>query len=63
MYEKNVDTRNWDENLNLYESLTDNIEGKLDEADLMAKSDSTRYTHEEVFSSLRQLKHMNNPIS
>ena len=40
--------------LDLYESLIDNIEAKLDEADLMARSDSTRFTHEEVFSSLRQ---------
>ena len=40
--------------LDLYESLTDNIEAKLDEADLIAKNDSTRYTHEEVFSSLRE---------
>jgi hypothetical protein len=37
-----------------YESLTDDIEAKLDEADLMAKNDSIRYTHEEVFSSLRE---------
>ena len=54
MHEKNEDTRNWGENLDLYESLTYNIEALLDEADLMARSDSTRYTHEEVFSSLRQ---------
>ena len=30
------------------------IESKLDEADLQAKADSTRYTHEEVFSSARE---------
>ncbi len=29
------------------------IESKLDEADLLAKADSTRYTHEEVFSDIR----------
>ncbi len=40
--------------LDSYESLTDYIEAKLDEADLMAKNDSIRYTHEEVFSSLRE---------
>ncbi len=34
-------------------NLTENIESKLDEADLQAKTDSTRYTHEEVFSSIR----------
>ena len=31
----------------------DFIESKLDEADLQAKTDPTRYTHEEVFSSIR----------
>lgn len=39
--------------LDMYDRLTDNIESKLDEADLQAKTDSTRYTHEEVFSSIR----------
>ena len=39
--------------LEMYDSLTDNIESKLDEADLQAKTDSTRYTHEEVFSAVR----------
>ena len=29
------------------------IESKLDEAELQAKIDSTRYTHEEFFSSIR----------
>ena len=33
--------------------LPNNIESKLDEADLQAKNDPTRYTHEEVFSSIR----------
>ena len=31
-----------------------NIESKLDEADLQAKTDSTRYTHNEVFSFIRK---------
>lgn len=35
------------------DGLTDNIESKLDEADMQAKTDPTRYTHEEVFSSIR----------
>ena len=39
--------------LDMYDRLTDNIESKLDEADLQAKTDPTRYTHEEVFSSIR----------
>lgn len=39
--------------LDMYDRLTDNIESKLDEADLQAKTNSTRYTHEEVFSSIR----------
>ena len=39
--------------LDLYDRLTANIESKLDEADLQAKTDPTRYTHEEVFSSIR----------
>lgn len=33
---------------------TDNIESKLDKADLQAKTDSTRYTHNEVFSFIRK---------
>ena len=37
----------------LDERITVNIESKLDEADLQAKTDSTRYTHEEVFSPIR----------
>ena len=40
--------------IDLYDSLTNNIEAKLDEADLQAKTDPTRYTHEEVFSSIRE---------
>ena len=39
--------------LEMYDRLTDNIEAKLDEADLLAKTDPTRYTHEDVFSSIR----------
>ena len=39
--------------LDLYDRLTDNSESKLDEADIQAKTDPTRYTHEEVFSSIR----------
>jgi hypothetical protein len=30
-----------------------NIEAKLDEADSQAKTGSTRYTHDEVFSSIK----------
>ena len=41
--------------LEMYDRLTDNIEAKLDEADLQAKTDPTRYTHEDVFSSIRNL--------
>ena len=37
--------------LDIYDRLTDNIESKLYEADLQAKTDPTRYTHEEVFSA------------
>lgn len=39
--------------LDMFDRLTDNIESKLDEADLQAKTNPTRYTHEEVFSSIR----------
>ena len=39
--------------LDMYDRLTDNIESKLDEADIQAKTDPIRYTHEEVFSSIR----------
>ena len=39
--------------IDMYDRLTNNIEAKLDEADSQAKSDPTRYTHEEVFSSIR----------
>ena len=40
--------------IDMYDRLTNNIEAKLDEADLQAKIDSIRYTHEEVFSSIRE---------
>lgn len=40
--------------IDTYDSLTNNIEANLDEADLQAKTDPTRYTHEEVFSSIRE---------
>ena len=40
--------------IDMYDRLTNNIEAKLDEADSQAKSDPTRYTHEEVFSSIRE---------
>ncbi len=39
--------------LETYESLTEDIEAKLDEADSQASSNSTRLTHEEIFSDLR----------
>ncbi len=40
--------------LRYIKELTSNsIEAKLDEADFQAKTDSTRLTHEEVFSSIR----------
>ncbi len=39
--------------LDLYESLTDNIEARLDEADFQAESSEKRLSHEEVFSNLR----------
>ncbi|MCR5613669.1 type II toxin-antitoxin system Phd/YefM family antitoxin [Treponema sp.] len=40
--------------IDTYDRLTNDIESKLDEADLQAKTDPTRYTHEEVFSSIRE---------
>ena len=39
--------------LSLYESLTGNIENRLDEADLQASSTEVRLSHDEVFSKLR----------
>jgi len=40
--------------LEAYSKLTDGVELALDEADRLAEEDSTRYTHEEVFSNLRR---------
>lgn len=40
--------------LEKYAELTDDVEMKLDEADRAAELDDTRYTHEEVFSRLRE---------
>lgn len=40
--------------LEAYSKLTDGVELALDEADQLAEEDSTRYTHEEVFSNLRR---------
>ena len=37
-----------------YSSLTDNIERKLDEADLEAKNSSIRLSHKEVFDSINE---------
>ena len=39
--------------LDLYESLTNNIEIRLDEADFQAASTDKRLTHDEVFSDIR----------
>lgn len=39
--------------LDLYESLTDNIEARLDEADSQAAASDKRLSHKEVFSNLR----------
>lgn len=39
--------------LDLYESLTANIEDKLDEADSQASSSEIRLSHDEVFSKVR----------
>ena len=40
--------------LEKYAALTDDIETKLDKADKAAAFDKTRYTHDEVFSKLRE---------
>jgi len=37
-----------------YAELTDDIEIKLDEADIVANSTNVRYTHGEVFSRLKE---------
>lgn len=36
-----------------YSKLTDEVEHALDEADMLAKKSSIRYSHEEIFSKLR----------
>ena len=40
--------------LEAYSRLKDGVETALDEADRAAMEDNRRYTHEEVFSSLRR---------
>ncbi len=40
--------------LEKYAELTEDVELKLDEADKAAAIDDTRYTHEEVFSKIRE---------
>ncbi len=37
-----------------YSALTDNVELKLDEADIMAKNTNVRYTQDEVFNKARK---------
>lgn len=39
--------------LDSYDRLTDSIESKLDEADFQAAHTEERYTHEEVFDSIK----------
>lgn len=39
--------------LQMYDALTNNIESRLDEADKQAEETDVRYSHEEVFNSLR----------
>ena len=39
--------------LSMYENLTENIEAKLDEADIQAANDSRCLSHDEVFSAVR----------
>lgn len=41
-------------NLEMYSQLTDGVEAALDKADQMAKENSRRMTHEEVFGNLRR---------
>jgi len=40
--------------LDKYSQLTDGVEAMLDETDRIAKEDSRRMTHEEVFGNLRR---------
>ncbi|MBR4321647.1 type II toxin-antitoxin system Phd/YefM family antitoxin [Treponema sp.] len=39
--------------LQMYESLTNDLETRLDEADLQAKSTPERFSHDDVFSAAR----------
>ena len=39
--------------LQMYESLTNDLETRLDEADLQAKSTPERFSHDDVFSAVR----------
>ncbi|MBO7485725.1 MAG: type II toxin-antitoxin system Phd/YefM family antitoxin [Spirochaetaceae bacterium] len=39
--------------LSMYENLTENIEAKLDEADVQAENTPRRLSHDEVFSAVR----------
>ena len=39
--------------IQMYDALTNNIEARLDEADSQAAETDIRYSHEEVFESLR----------
>ena len=41
--------------LEQYAGLTENIELKLDEADIVAKNTKERYTHEDVFGRARKM--------
>lgn len=43
--------------LEQYASLTDEVEMKLDEADKAAAADTTRYTEDEVFGSVKERVH------
>ena len=39
--------------LDMYESLTENIEAKLDAADIQAEESPERLSHDEVFDAVR----------
>ncbi len=43
--------------LDQYAALTEGVEAKLDEADRAAEADTTRLTHGEVFSRVRETLH------
>lgn len=40
--------------LQMYDSITNNIEARLDEADQQAEETTERFSHEDVFSNLRK---------